>query len=122
LHAALQKWIGYADVKSAPTHFFATRNSSFSTTSTPIPFELERVNEEDAMNLTSGVFTAPRPGIYFFSFTAVAEFSIFNSRSSVWVGVGLYLNEGQIVVNHVNEANTVDNQSSPLTIQSTLNN
>ncbi len=73
------------------------------------------------MNLTSGVFTATRPGTYFFSFTGVAEFSIFNSRSSVWFGVGLYLNEGQIVVNHVYEANTVANQWSPLTVQSTLN-
>jgi hypothetical protein len=32
------------------------------------------VNEGNAMDLRSGKFTAPRPGIYFFSFTGIAEF------------------------------------------------
>ncbi|EFX82829.1 hypothetical protein DAPPUDRAFT_316370 [Daphnia pulex] len=39
-----QKWIGYADVKSAPVHFDVQRNSSFNTTGTPIPFSFEFQN------------------------------------------------------------------------------
>ena len=72
------------------------------------------------MNLTSGIFTAPRPGIYFFSFTGLAGFP-YASSSKVSLGVSLYLNGGRIGLGYVEEANTVANQKSPLTLQSTLN-
>jgi hypothetical protein len=114
-----QKWIGYTDVKSAPVHFYVQRNSKFTTTRTPIPFELEVVNEGNAMNLKSGKFTAPRPGIYFFSFTGLAEFPVSSSR--VVLGVYLYLNGVKIGAGYVSEGKTVANQVSPLTIHSTLN-
>ena len=114
-----QKSIGYADVKSTPVHFYVQRNDHFSTFGTPIPFDLEKVNEGNAMDLTSGIFTAPRPGIYFFSFTGEAYFPA--SSSLAKLGVYLYLNGGQIGSGYVSEANTVANQLSPLTVQSTLN-
>ena len=85
-----QKWIGYADVKSAPVHFYVQRNSSLYTHSTPIPFELARMNEGNAMNLTSGKFTAPRQGVYFFSFTG------WMTHSNNHYSLGLYLNGTQI--------------------------
>jgi hypothetical protein len=76
------------------------------------------VNEGNAMDLTSGKFTAPRPGIYFFSFTGLAAFPVSSSR--VELGVRLYLNGGQIGIGDVLETNT-PGQYSPLTLQSTLN-
>jgi hypothetical protein len=111
-----QKWIGYADVKSAPVHFYVTRNSDFKTKNTPIPFDLARVNEGNAMDLRSGKFTAPRPGIYFFSFAGVARLS---SSSGGWFSSNLYLNGNSIGSSHIREDN--HDQYSPVTLQSTLN-
>ncbi len=71
------------------------------------------------MNLKSGKFMAPRPGIYFFSFTGLGRFK--KSSSMVYLGVGLYLNGGLIGMGYLDETNTLDNQWSPLTVQSTLN-
>ncbi len=113
-----QKWIGYNDVKSASVHFYVQRDSSFTKRDTSIPFDSAVVNEGNAMNLTSGKFTAPRPGIYFFSFTGLAEFPA--SSSLVRLGVSFYLNGVKIGTGYVAEANT-PGQSSPLTLQSTLN-
>jgi hypothetical protein len=113
-----QKWIGYVDVKSAPVHFYVQRNSDFGTTGTPIPWDLARVNEGNAMNLQTGKFTAPRPGIYFFSFTGLAEFPASSLKS--FLGVLFYLNGGIFGAGYVEEANTAG-YNSQLTVQSTLN-
>jgi hypothetical protein len=113
-----QKWIGYPDVKSAPVHFYVQRNSNFNTTGTPIPFDLARVNEGNAINLASGKFTAPRPGIYFFSFTGTARLK---SSSNVYFISNLFLNGNQIGASVVHEQNGPVDQYSPLTLQSTLN-
>ncbi len=117
-----QKWIGYVDVKSAPVYFYVQRNSWFNTTYTPIPFDLARVNEGNVMDLTSGKFTAPRPGIYFFSFTGVVGLSV--SSSYVYFFSNLYLNGNRIGSSYI-EDNATNNapvdQRSPMSFQSTLN-
>lgn len=119
LFADLQKLIGYADVKSAPIHFYVQKNVSFDTYGTPIPFDFARVNQGNAMNLTSGTFTAPLPGIYFFSFGGMAQFS--SSNSSAYLEVALHLNGEKIGFALVEEENVVSHQYSQLTLQSTLN-
>jgi hypothetical protein len=91
-----QKRIGYADIKSASVHFYVQRSSNFNTMLTPIPYDLARLNEGNAMNLTTGVFTAPRTGIYFFSFTGLAHF--YTARV---LGVGLYVNGVYFASNYV---------------------
>ncbi|XP_046651567.1 uncharacterized protein LOC124342588 isoform X5 [Daphnia pulicaria] len=115
----LQKLIGYADVKSAPIYFYVQKNVSFDTYGTPIPFDFARVNQGNAMNLTSGTFTAPLPGIYFFSFGGMAQFS--SSNSSAYLEVALHLNGEKIGFALVEEENVVSHQYSQLTLQSTLN-
>jgi hypothetical protein len=114
-----QKWIGFADIKSAPVHFYVQRNSPFNAMFTPIPFDLALVNEGNAMDLASGKFTAPRPGIYFFSFAGTARLE--SSSSSVDFYSRLYLNGNVIGSSNVYEYNGPVHQYSPLTLQSTLN-
>jgi hypothetical protein len=70
------------------------------------------------MDLTSGKFTAPRPGIYFFSFTGTARFE---SSSFVDFYSSLYLNGNLIGASTVHEYNVPVWQLSPLNLQSTLN-
>ena len=88
--AGFQTWIGQVDVKSSPVYFYVQRNADFNATNTPIPFDVEILNVGGAMNLTSGKFTAPRDGVYSFSFNGLAWFPA--SSSAVLVDVNMYLN------------------------------
>ncbi|EFX82517.1 C1q and tumor necrosis factor-related protein 3 isoform, partial [Daphnia pulex] len=92
--------------------------TSFSPQNTPIPFELARVNEGNAMDLTSGKFTAPRPGIYFFSFAGNGGLT---SSSTANFYFRLFLNGNLIGSTHVHEMNGPVSKHSPMSFQSTLN-
>jgi hypothetical protein len=111
-----QKWIGFTNVKSSPVYFYVQRSSSYNSTNTPIPFEVEVLNTGGAMNLPSGKFTAPVTGKYFFSFIAKGLFS--NSATTRYFQIQLYLNGNNIGSTEVEEANT--SASHTPSLQSTL--
>lgn len=63
--------MGNINAKTKIVHFYVQRNTSFTTTNAAISFELSRLNVGGAMNLTSGIFIAPVPGIYYFHFSGL---------------------------------------------------
>ena len=116
--SGFQTRIGYSDLKSVPTFFYVQKNFGFNTTDTPIPFEVERLNIGGAMNLTSGIFTAPRTGVYFFSLSGFA--TIPPSSTRLFFGVALYLNGKSIGIAWADEI-TPGDQDETYSLQSTLN-
>jgi len=62
--------IGNVDVISSPVQFFVQRNTDWSTPSTPMTFQVVRLNVGNAMDISSGIFTATKAGTYYFAFSA----------------------------------------------------
>jgi len=85
---AVQELVGNIDVKTKSVHFYVQRNSTFDSPKSVILFEFAQINEGDAFNLTSGVFTAPVKGIYHFQFNAIKD------KYAPWVGIDLRVNDG----------------------------
>ena len=79
--------IGYNDVKTAAgIYFYVQRSSNFTSTMTVIPWDLEKLNIGRAMNLATGVFTAPVNGRYQFIYNALSGSSA-TVENDVWLRV-----------------------------------
>lgn len=63
--------IGYIDVKSSPVYFFVKKKADHHILNNPIPFEIEKTNIGSAIDTETGLFTAPKPGIYNFVFSSI---------------------------------------------------
>ena len=106
------------EVKSAPAIFYVQRSSSFTQINTPVPFQVERLNVGGAMNLSSGIFTAPVTGNYFFSLSGTAYIPATMVR--LVFTIGLYMNENPIAYAYADEMSS-DYQYETFSLQSTLN-
>jgi hypothetical protein len=85
--------IGYVDVKTSPVYFYAQKTFPSGTINAVVPFDLLRLNVGNAMN-TSGIFVAPKPGKYFFSYSGISftvvsrvELKVKNATAN-WLGIG----------------------------------
>ena len=83
----MEKRVGFLDVKSSSIHFYVQKNISFDQHNKVIPFEVELLNEGQAMNLKTGTFQAPLNGIYYFSFRGFngASTSLFSGNNQVFL-------------------------------------
>lgn len=113
-----QKWIGFSDIKSSPTYFYVQRNADFNQPNTPVPFDGEKLNVGQAMNLQSGKFTAPRTGKYHFSASGRAYFGISSGR---YFTISLFKNGGGIGSSNNDEISDNNYQFEIFSLQSTLN-
>lgn len=120
--SGLQTLIGFADVKSSPTYFYVQTSANFNQTKVPIPFDEEKLNVGGAMNSTSGVFTAPRTGNYFFSASGIA-FIPASSSTLLYFHIVLYVNGSRIGLAHAfsDEIAAEGGQHETFSLSSTLN-
>ncbi|XP_046448137.1 uncharacterized protein LOC124196926 [Daphnia pulex] len=114
----LQKWIGYTDVKSVPVYFYVQKGSNFNLTNTPIPFERVMNNVGNAMNIDTGIFTAPVTGTYFFAVSGMVSFTDDTATTRREIGLALYSNGNEIglaladVVGNMGQFETYDMEST----------
>ena len=98
--AGYETRIGNVDVISSPVQFYVERNTEWITLNTPIPFQVERLNVGNAMNISAGVFKAPKAGTYSFAFTHTKTGATLQTYSF------LRLNGNDIGINYAGQTGT----------------
>ncbi len=105
------------DVKSAPVYFYAYKIYRFNTTGRPIEFENTQLNIGNAMDVESGIFTAPRSGIYFFAFTGQV-----GASDRVDIAIIILKNGVEVGRTSITETNTITfDEWRLVTLQTTQN-
>ncbi|XP_057373213.1 uncharacterized protein LOC130694064 [Daphnia carinata] len=103
-----QNWIGFVDTKSSPTYFYVRKFANyFAKLYTPIPFDDEMMNVGGAMNLTTGIFTTPRTGKYFF--TASGSTSFPASSYTILFDIDIFKNDHSIGISSTDSYSSSSN-------------
>lgn len=63
--------MGYMNIKTAAVYFHVRRNTIYSDHNKAVPFEVENLNVGNAMDGKSGVFSAPKDGVYYFAYSGI---------------------------------------------------
>ena len=111
--AGYETRVGYVDVKSSSgVYFYVGRNSPYSTTESVIPYDVASLNIGGAMDLASGVFTAPVSGRYQFNFVAQADVDSGTAVILRWNGGQIARGYGRLLFNTLAMTATVSLQKN----------
>ena len=78
------------------------RSTFYNTTAVPIPYDTAPINMGNAMNISTGIFTAPRKGVYFFVFTGI---TVWETTGNSVLRIGLKKNNYYVAFGYTNGAN-----------------